>query len=107
MNTTIPSNFTLLFTNEILSNIKVFMDEETVRYQINLHGFSRKQAYFIITTVIKLTRENFTLDLIHGFNHGTVLKSMILENIQNTRIINKYCNPWNPGETFIELTAVW
>ena len=103
--TTIPSNFTLLFTNEILSNIKVFKDEENLRFQIDLHGLSRKQAYFVITAVIKLTREPFTLDLIHGFNHGTVLKSMIFENIQNPRILNKYCNPWNPGETFIELTA--
>ena len=104
--TTIPSNFTLIFTNNILSSINVFNDEDNIRYQIDLHGFSRKQAYFVITTIIKLTRENFTLDLIHGFNHGTILKSMIYEDIHSPRITNKYCNPWNPGETFIELTAI-
>ena len=104
--TNITSNFTLLFNSDILSNINIFYDENNIRYQINLHGFSKKQAYFVITTIIKLTRENFTLDLIHGFNHGTVLKSMIYKDIHSPRIIKKYCNQWNPGETFIELAAI-
>lgn len=68
---------------------------------VDLHGMSCLEAQMVINNIIKMYRFSFTLDLIHGYNRGTAIKRLINQEIRNSRIVRKYCNSWNPGETFL------
>ncbi len=70
---------------------------------MDLHGLSRSEAERVVTNIIAVLRIPFTLALIHGYNRGTVLKEFIHRDLSNPRIKKRYCNNWNPGETFLEI----
>ena len=70
---------------------------------IDLHGLRLKEAKKLIDAVITIIPVSFTLDLIHGYNHGTALKEYIHNQLDHERIIDRYCNSYNAGETFLQI----
>lgn len=72
---------------------------------LDLHGLTGKHARKVLQNVININRGEFVLSLIHGFNHGTVLKEMILEESWGGRVTDKKTNSWNPGQTYLTVAA--
>lgn len=75
--------------------------------RIDLHGMTRNEATKVIKGVLLLNNGSFILDLIHGYNHGTVLKKMICEDLDNARIGRKWGYEYNHGETFLEINKAY
>ncbi len=70
---------------------------------VELHGLTVSETKKIINGILLLINEPFTLKLIHGYNHGTALKEYIHKDLHNKRIVEKYCYPYNPGETILTI----
>lgn len=69
--------------------------------QVDLHGKSRHEAKVFINNIINLINHPFVLDIIHGYNRGTVLKQMIYKEKINSRIVSRTGVRYNMGETFL------
>lgn len=84
--------------------VRVDVDENgVIVIRVDLHGKKCVEALKIIRQIITIIQIPFTLDIIHGYNHGTAIKDMIWNQVKHTRIQEKFCNEWNPGETFLRL----
>lgn len=99
---TIMERMTYILQGIDLCRVEVrFSECGEVIIKVDLHGMSCRMAQLVINNIISMYRFSFTLDLVHGYNHGTAIKQLINEKICNKRISRKYCNSWNPGETFL------
>ena len=100
----IKKRLSIVLPLEMQSKISVKRDESGhVLVVMDLHGMSKQEAKRITKNVILVLRGTFTLALIHGYNNGTVLKEYIHNELRNERIQKRYCQAWNPGETFLEI----
>ena len=70
-------------------------------YRVDLHGKNRWEAKALIRNIINLISHPFVLDVIHGYNHGIVLKTMIKSEDINPRIVNRKTSDYNMGETYL------
>ena len=87
----------LILTQEDMKRIQQYPD----RMSLDLHGKTRREAKKLLNNVINTIRHPFTMEVIHGYNHGTALKDMIFEEVINPRIISKDVPSYNIGETFL------
>ncbi len=71
--------------------------------RIDLHEMKFKEADRLITNIIAVMEGPFTFDIIHGYNHGTVLKEYIHNDLESARILRRYCKNDNPGETYLKI----
>lgn len=68
----------LIFTEEELKRIRKSKTKKgKMLVIVDLHGLQKKQAEKFIKNIIALNSEPFQMDIIHGYNHGTVLKDMV------------------------------
>ena len=70
-------------------------------YRVDIHGKNRWEAKTLIRNIINLVNHPFVLDVIHGYNHGVVLKVMINSEDINPRIVCRKTSNYNMGETFL------
>ena len=45
----------------------------------------------------------FILDVIHGYNGGTVIKELIYNDLKSPKIVGHRSPQWNPGETLLQI----
>ena len=81
--------------------IKVSKEGETPVVTVDLHGLNRYQAEKILKNLLNVSRQEFKLNVIHGYNHGTGLKEMIANRFQNSHISEKFTDNRNMGLTHI------
>ena len=94
-------------TGEDISRISTYENEEGNKViRIDLHGVKKKNAVRMISNIIALIRTDFILEVVHGFNHGTVIKEYIWNEMVNDRITGKRCPANNPGITYISVGYV-
>ena len=66
---------------------------------VDVHGFTRNEMIRFLKNVSLIPREPFSMTIIHGFNHGTVLKEAVrcedLVSRPHTIVTDKF----NPGVT--------
>ena len=87
---------------EDADRVKIEYDEyDELVLIVDVHGYTVKEAKKVIDGVFKVINVSFTFRLIHGYNHGTKLKEYIHNEFINNRVVEKYCYPNNPGETFL------
>lgn len=105
-NEQVMSKLQFVVYGEDLNRVQVIQgrDGEMV-IRINTHEMKCKAANRVLNNIISMFKCPFTLDVIHGYNHGTVIKDMIQDNIINQRIIAKKVLEYNPGETLIKVAA--
>lgn len=94
-----------IFTQDEIKRITVTNDQ-FVCIRVDLHGLGKYKAERFISDVINLYRDEFVLNLIHGYNHGTVLKSMILNEYTHKRISFMQSVKGNQGMTTIYIKRV-
>ena len=87
----------MILTQEEINRIQEYPNG----MRIDLHGKTRKEAKRLLNNIINATLHPFTMDVIHGYNHGTALKDMIFEEDINPRIISKDVPVYNIGETIL------
>ena len=72
---------------------------------VDLHGLVPKAAERLVKNIMALDREGYDICTIHGYNHGTALKSMITGNIKNPRLEKKVPVKGNYGRTLLKMQA--
>ena len=72
---------------------------------VDLHGLTPAVAERLIRNIMALDREGYDICAIHGFNHGTAIKRMIADSIQNPRLAGKEPVKGNPGRTLLRMQA--
>ena len=68
---------------------------------VDLHNMYKEEAKRLINEIIDINHVEFSLEIIHGFNHGTILRNMVQSELKNQRIVNRYSPKWNPGSTYL------
>ena len=73
--------------------------------ELDLHGLNSEEAIYTIQRTIVNNPLCDYIEVIHGFNNGSVLKDLLSNkaNIHSKRVIATYPNPYNKGRTLIEL----
>ena len=100
------SNMKFILSGEDLKRITVRETEDSLAYiDVDLHGMTRRQAERLVKNIINVNRGKFILNVIHGFNHGTVLKDMMMTNKWSSRVVDRNCPAWNPGQTLLTIAA--
>ncbi|MCR5734235.1 MAG: Smr/MutS family protein [Lachnospiraceae bacterium] len=97
----ISTKLGLILTKDEMNRIKV--DGENI--SVDLHAMKVKEAKKLIMNIIALNREEFTMEVIHGYNHGTAIKNMVHTDIDNSRIISKKGLAYNLGQTELTIAA--
>jgi len=87
----------IVFTAEDMRRISLIEDG----FKVDLHGKNRWEAKAFIRNIINLVNHPFTLDVIHGYNRGIVLKNMISSEEINSRIVSRHVSEYNMGETYL------
>ena len=70
---------------------------------VDLHGMQKEEAGYFIQRLINGNPFAFSMEIIYGYNHGTVLRNMINRELVNMRIAKRYSDPWNPGSTYLTI----
>ena len=70
---------------------------------VDLHGMQKEEAAYFIQRLINSNPFAFSMEIIYGFNHGTVLRNMINQELVNMRIAKRYSDPRNPGSTYLAI----
>jgi len=98
----IMTKLSFIMWGEDLNRFSVTVNEdgETV-IRVDIHHLTKKAAEKVLQGIISLNRFPFTLDVVHGYNHGTALLEMIRNEFSNQRIQRIYSNSYNPGETYL------
>ena len=91
----------LIMTKEQQNRIRF----RKTKVQVDLHGMDRVSADKFLKNLIALNRSEFTLEIIHGYHHGTVLKEMVNSTLENTRILARKAGVSNPGITDLTIAA--
>ncbi len=68
------------------------------------HGQGVAEARRTIRNIVNIARSPIHLYIIHGFNHGTAIKSM-LEAESFNNLTDRFCPESNPGETVLFIAA--
>lgn len=81
------------------------IDEEEGRVHIvvDLHGLTVAQAKRLLNNIIAMIRCPFSLEIIHGYHHGTAIRDMIYQDLDNPKITSRHLNMCNPGITLAEV----
>ena len=91
----------MLLTKEELNRIKIKGNQITV----DLHHLKVKEAKRLLNNIVAINRSSFTMECIHGYNHGTALKEMIQGDFNNKRILSKKSLQHNLGLTELTVAA--
>lgn len=70
------------------------------------HGQSVKEAKRTIENIVNSSLSPLQLTVIHGYNHGTAIKSMLNEEKFSGRITKKTSPTNNPGLTKMSFNSV-
>lgn len=94
--------FKMVFRGEDLQRINVIGNEEIA---VDLHGLGTKDSLVLMNNIINLNRNQCSIEVIHGFHHGTALKDMINGRFYNRRVVSMKPAPNNPGVTVLECAS--
>ncbi len=83
-----------------------YKEKNAFSITLDLHELDRNQAALLINNTIAIIRCPYTLEIIHGYNHGLVLKQMITNTLAKTnkRIGTLKSVPYNPGISILSIT---
>ena len=93
----------MIMTQDEIKRVK--LQVEKCRVGCDLHGLTVKAAKRLINNLIAIDRGACELELIHGYNHGTALKSMIRGSLNNPRVAGERGVNGNPGVTILDIRA--
>lgn len=89
----------VFMTQEELERIHAGRSDEEI--SVDLHGLSERQARRFLRNLIACMKTGFTIFVIHGYKHGTVIRNMVRDEnrVISHRIVKVDPCMWNPGAT--------
>lgn len=97
----IKLRLSLILTTDDMRRL-TFKDKEGEKKIIcDLHGMKCKQARRFLNNILNIIRTAVELIIVHGFNHGTAIKDMILGDFYNEHICLISPDIHNMGVTHI------
>lgn len=97
----------MIETPDVVESLKIAGKEGNKKLVLDVHGFSVKKAKNTINHIIALNNNSFTLEVIHGYVHGTAIKEVVNDttNTINKRIQKRKTFTSNYGITKLEIAA--
>ena len=100
----IMERMSFVMHGEYLRRVRVFDNEnDEMVIKVDLHGMCRESAQKALSNIIAIIRSPFILDVIHGYNGGTVIKELICNDLKSPKIKGHRSPNWNPGETLLQI----
>ena len=93
----------IVMTKDEIKRIKITEHKSGVNVQVDLHELRKPQAMRFIKNILNLITGPFNLSVIHGYNHGTVLKNYVNNELQSKRIKERHVLPNNLGMTVLSI----
>lgn len=88
------------------SRINVTFDNNDVLVvSIDLHYLRIEESRKLLHNIIAVTRGQFVLKVVHGYNHGTALREMVQRDDFSTRIKSRKLLEYNEGISLLEIAA--
>ena len=78
-------------------------DDGEIEIRVDVHGMSVNCAQRTLNNLIVLFRFPFIIQVVHGYNRGVAIKSMINKDLNNTKIMEKRSLAENPGVTYLKI----
>ena len=80
--------FQIIFAKTITNRIKLLTSPsgEVEKVILDVHGLTCKEALRSINNVIKLTKASCSVEVIHGYKHGSKIKDSLWQQFSNPKI---------------------
>lgn len=102
----IETSLRFILKEDELKRINITEDKTgTATVRVDLHEMHVKEARHFLKNIIAVSRKDFLLEVIHGYNNGTALKTMVLNDMENKRIKDRSEVRNNPGRTMLNIAA--
>ncbi len=102
----IMERMTFILNGDDLRRVNIQKDNKgNIIVVIDVHGMRVAEAKKVLNSIIIMYRFPFKLRVIHGYNHGTAIRDMIADELDNQRIVSKKVMYYNPGITSIRLAG--
>lgn len=95
----------IILTADEMARITSKINGKESDITVDLHHMTVKGAKRLLQNIIAIDRRCSELHVIHGYVHGTSIKSMVINDLNSPRIINKSTRKNNPGLTDIALAV--
>lgn len=95
--------FQMIFTEAITARINLLTSPlgEVEKAVLDVHGLTCREAMRFINNVVNLTKGACTVEVIHGYRHGTKIKDSLRQQFLNPRVIIMP-DQWNLGVTYLQ-----
>ena len=92
-------NCVIFMTRDELARIHAGKNDDEI--MVDLHGLTEREARRFLRNLIACMKTKFSIFVVHGYRHGTVIKDMIRERNSgiSRRVIRVDPCEWNPGAT--------
>jgi len=98
----IRDRLSYLLRQEDLIKTVINQKEDGIHITLDVHGWSKAKVAKVIHNLALLEKEEFKLDIIHGYVHDTAIKQMLVNDFREERLIKEWRPQYNPG-----LTRMW
>lgn len=97
----VENTLKLILTKEELNRITILSKDGKIQVIVDMHQLGAGQAKKLLNNLIVMLRGEFELKVIHGYNHGTVIKEIIWNEYQNHKIKTRKADKNNQGVTYL------
>lgn len=87
--------FELIFSRDDMQRFSIVNEE----LHVDVHGLTCLKAKRLLKNTIALLRDNATVYVNHGYNHGHAIKEMLRNTKLSRRTYQIQHVNWNPGMT--------
>ncbi len=92
-----------VLTEDEMDRLLINDYEADIEMTVDVHGLKCNQAKRFLNNIINLVQGSFRMIVIHGFNHGTAIRDMLIKGLDNPHIASQNIDAHNPGITHMVL----
>lgn len=99
----VENTLNMILTKDEKKRIKVTEKNKKVQVSVDMHGMTASDAKRFLNNLVVMIRGEFELKIIHGYTHGTVIKEIIWNEYQNSKIKKRIADVTNLGVTYLSV----
>lgn len=98
----LQGKFATIFTMDEVKRVRIVGDRDGIsKLIIDVHGLSCREAKHFINNIINVSGIKCRVTIIHGYNHGSAIKTMINNQFENQHVYQKEMDLKNLGITHL------